>query len=141
MICFICRKKITICITKDETVYCLDCGKTFMTTEPSETTEKSDNFELFLTKTAKDVQFFLRTFDEEILAELTESEWSSNTIVEHCMDRVLEKLFPSLCLDDVSYELHDKVLEVTLPRYWQTKAKESEEILEYVTCSIDWKRS
>ena len=88
----------------------------------------------------KELQPLLRSFDVEILAELTEVEWQSPEIVEYCMDKVLEKVFPTLSLDDVSYKYEGTKIEVTLPRYWQERARYNDEVLEHVSCLIQWKR-
>lgn len=139
MICYDCEKKVSIWIEKEEKFYCLDCGKNLLPQKPNKEGLITD-YSVLLESVPGDKKLLVSSFDEEILDDLSESDWASPYILHYCMDRVLEKVFPELNLEDVTYQHSEREIEVIMPHYWQMKAKDSEEILEYVTCSINWKR-
>ena len=140
MKCSVCGAGSTMGIIVNEKTYCLDCGKGLLPERHAEEPAHSIDIEECMNQVPKELQPLLRSFDMEILAELTEEEWQSPEIIEYCMDKVLEKVFPTLSLEDATYTYEGTKIEVTLSRYWQERARFNEEVLEYVSCLIQWKR-
>ena len=140
MLCSICQTKLSLWIKDGESIYCTDCAKALIGNRSEDKVDNEESFEILLANVPEETRKLLSTFDDEILADLSADDWTSTLIVEDCMDIVLEKVFPTLCLDDVEYQVEANAITVTLPAYWQRKARESEEIMDYVTCPIHWKR-
>ena len=103
MLCSICgTKQSFFWIKEGDLKYCAECGKSLLGNRSEDVVVEEESFEVLLSALPEETRKLLNTFDDEILAELSADDWKSTLIVEDCMDIVLEKVFPTICLDDVT---------------------------------------